>query len=154
MYRAPESAGGYKDAPYVAGPIWTGFYIGAHGGYAWGSADFPGTPAYNPADGNSGAPRPENSTAVLAVPRLATTSSLIASVIGTVADISFANLDKTVLDGNYLTETTKISQFGTLRAVAGYSFGRWLPYGTVGLAWADASYDMNCPPVAVALGGG
>ena len=75
-------------------------------------------------------------------------------VVGAVADIPFANLDKTVKDGNYLTETTKIGQFGTARAVAGYSVGRWLPYGTVGLAWADASYDMNCPAVADAPFGG
>ncbi len=148
MYRAPEATGGYKDVSYAAGPAWTGFYIGAHGGYVWGSADFPGTPAYP-----TGAPRPQLEGG-FGGGQVGYNVQLDRFVVGAVADISFANLDKTVLDGNYLTETTKIGQFGTLRAVAGYSFGRWLPYGTVGLAWADASYDMNCPPVAVVQGGG
>jgi outer membrane immunogenic protein len=148
MYRAPEATGGYKDGSYAAGPTWTGFYIGAHGGYAWGSADYPGTPAYP-----QGAPRPEFEGG-FGGGQVGYNAQLDRFVVGAVADISFANLDKTVKDGNYLTETTKISQFGTLRAVAGYSFGRWLPYGTVGLAWADASYDMNCPAVADAPFGG
>jgi outer membrane immunogenic protein len=32
-YRAPESTGGYKEAPYVQ--TWTGFYLGVNGGYGW-----------------------------------------------------------------------------------------------------------------------
>jgi outer membrane immunogenic protein len=31
--------GGYKDGPYTAGPVWTGFYAGAHAGGVWGDVD-------------------------------------------------------------------------------------------------------------------
>ena len=30
----PASPGGFKDGPYA--PVWTGFYLGVNGGYAWG----------------------------------------------------------------------------------------------------------------------
>src|SRR5712671_1915427 len=47
----PAGSGGYKDGP-VYGPTWTGFYIGAHGGY--GSGDWTGNLTYT--DGPSGFP--------------------------------------------------------------------------------------------------
>ncbi len=34
LYRAPEG-GSLKDTP-VYSPVWTGFYAGVNGGYAWG----------------------------------------------------------------------------------------------------------------------
>ena len=37
IYRAPEGVS-YKDAPVYA-PVWTGFYVGADIGGAWGNAD-------------------------------------------------------------------------------------------------------------------
>jgi outer membrane immunogenic protein len=147
LNRGPEVAGGYKDGAYVVAPTWTGLYIGAHGGYAWGSADFREPPYPD------GPPRPKLEGG-FGGGQIGYNVQLDRFVVGVVADISLANLEKTVRDGNYLTETTKVDRFGTLRAVGGYSFGRWLPYGTIGLAWADASYDMNCPDPAVVGGGG
>ncbi len=144
IYRS--DGGSLKDGP-VYGPVWTGFYLGVHGGYAWADPDFPGAPAYP-----AGPPRPKLDGG-FAGTQIGYNFQLDRFVLGAVADISFANLNDTVRDGNYLTETTKVDRFGTARAIAGYSVGRWLPYGTVGLAWAHASYDLDCPDPAAVSGG-
>jgi outer membrane immunogenic protein len=135
-----------KDTP-VYGPIWTGFYVGGHGGYAWADPDFPGAPAFP-----KGPPRPHLEGGFVGA-ELGYNFQVDRFVIGAVADISFANLNDTVRDGNYLTETTKIDRFGTVRGVVGYPMGRWLPYGTAGFAWANTSFDLTCPDPAAAFSG-
>ncbi len=142
VYRKDE--GGYKDGPVYLANTWTGFYVGAHGGYIWADPDFPGAPSYP-----AGPPRPKLSGGFVGG-QIGYNHQFDRIVLGVVADISFANLEETVRDGNYLTETTKIDRFGTVRALAGYSFGRWLPYGTVGFAWGDTSYNFACPDQAAA----
>ncbi len=47
MYRAPEGAGGYKDGPAYVGVNWSGFYVGAHVGGAWGGTDTVDVSGYN-----------------------------------------------------------------------------------------------------------
>ena len=74
-------------------------------------------------------------------------------VIGAVAELSFANFEQTVRDGNYLTETAKIDRFGTIRGILGYAIGDFLPYGTVGVAMADMQYGATCPDSAAAAFG-
>jgi outer membrane immunogenic protein len=138
------AGGGFKDAPYVSAPTWTGFYAGAHGGYAWIDPDVTSEPAYP-----AGPPRPHLDGGFVGS-QIGFNLQLDRFVVGAVADISFADLNQTVRDGNYLTETAKIDKLGTVRAVLGYSFGRWLPYGTVGLGWAHQSYDLTCPDAAAA----
>ena len=66
-------------------------------------------------------------------------------VVGVEADISFADLNDTVRDGNFITQTTEIERFGTLRGRLGYANGSWLPYVTGGFAWADLNYSQTCP---------
>ncbi|WKW49685.1 outer membrane protein [Rhodomicrobium lacus] len=142
--------GSLKDAPvYEAPATWTGFYVGAHGGYAWNSIDFPGTPSH----ANGGAPRPDLEGGFVGG-QIGYNYQYDKIVVGVVADISAANLEKTVRDGNYLTETTNIDKFATVRAVLGYSFGNWLPYATIGYGWADVSYKLSCPDAAAVPYGG
>lgn len=85
-----------KDGP-VYGPTWTGFYVGAHGGYAWSETDFPGAPAYP-----AGPPRPSLEGG-FAGGQIGYNKQFDRIVVGVVADVSFANLEQTVRDGNYLT---------------------------------------------------
>jgi outer membrane immunogenic protein len=144
----PAVAADRDEIVYRPAITWTGFSVGVHGGYGQADIDFPGAPAYP-----AGPPRPDldggfvgiQGAAMVEINRLA---------LGITADISFTKLNETVRDGNYLTETTKIDRFGTVRGVIGYSFGHFMPYATVGLAWADGSYGATCPDQAAVLFGG
>ncbi|ADP72398.1 porin [Rhodomicrobium vannielii ATCC 17100] len=142
--------GSLKDAPvYEAPAIWTGLYVGAHGGYAWDSIDFPGTPSH----ANGGAPRPDLEGGFVGG-QIGYNYQFDKIVVGVVADISAANLEKTERDGNYLNETTSIDKFGTVRAILGYSFGKVLPYATVGYGWTSLSYKFGCPDALITGGYG
>jgi outer membrane immunogenic protein len=50
----PMAAKAPPMAAYAPTPMWSGFYIGIHGGYGWGDADyyFPTTTAFGPAGGS------------------------------------------------------------------------------------------------------
>ncbi|KAI94661.1 porin [Rhodomicrobium udaipurense JA643] len=132
--------GSLKDAPvYEAPATWTGFYVGAHGGYAWNSIDFPGAAQYP-----DGPPRPDLKGGFVGG-QIGYNYQFDKIVVGVVADISVADLEETVLDGGTLKETTNIDKFGTVRAILGYSFGKVLPYATIGYGWTSLSYDHVCP---------
>jgi outer membrane immunogenic protein len=132
---AADLVGGYKDGPVA--PSWTGFYIGGHGG--WASADFDfhtavtTTPNQKSEGGFGGFQLGYN---------VQTYSNF---VLGVEADVSFGSLFDRVHDGTSITETTDINAFGTARARLGYSFGRFLPYVTGGLGWANVTAGENCP---------
>lgn len=126
---------------------WTGFYVGAHGGWAQSpidpAGDYPltGAPTQNVKGGFVG-------------------GQIGAQyqwgdwlVTGVEADISLANLETTVRDGNYLTQTGAIKQFGTVRARLGLAMGPFMPYVTGGWAWDRMSQNQICPdPAAVPFG--
>lgn len=122
---------------------WTGPYIGGHGGWSdWTFArpDDPTSPTQE-IDGAFGGAQigydyqfPNN------------------FVIGAVADVSAGDLSgPTYKDGNYITVSSDIDAFGTLRGRLGYSFGHSLLYGTAGAAWMKGSTTEDCPAGA---GGG
>lgn len=135
----------YSDRPALT---WTGFSIGVHGGYGWADVDFPGAKPYP-----DGPPIPDIEGGFVGFQGAAMVE-YNRFVLGLTADISFANMKDTVRDGNYLTETTKLDRFGTVRGVFGYSFGRFLPYATVGLGWANGSYGGTCADAGTVLFGG
>ena len=125
---------------------WTGFYVGAHGGYAGSSIDPAGTyPA-------TGAPTQNVEGGVVGFQVGAQYQWHGGLVTGVEADISFAQLKETARDGNYLTQTGTINSFGTVRARLGYAMGRFMPFVTAGLAWDRMSQNETCPdPGAVAV---
>lgn len=127
---------------------WTGLHVGAHGVYAWDSVGFPISPA-PPA----GPPRPDLEGGGIGA-QIGFDYQINSFVIGAVADLTFVNLEKTVRDGNYLTETAKIDRFGTVRALLGYAHANWLFFGTIGLGWADVEYGATCPAAAAVPFGG
>lgn len=109
---------------YQANPAplfnWTGFYIGANGGYTWGSAiggDVNGllgggTAGYNYQFSPNG-------------------------VIGAETDIAFSNADDTVG-----TRKFSLDYLGTLRARAGYAVGNVMFYGTAGAAYGKGELSQ------------
>ena len=111
VYKAPAAAPLFD---------WTGFYIGAHGGYGWGS--FGGL---DPAGAFGGGQVGVNWQFA---PNW---------VWGVEADISGANLNDSVAGVNVKTDV-----FGTARARLGYTVDRTMFYGTGGFAWADTKASL------------
>jgi outer membrane immunogenic protein len=119
---------------------WTGVYIGAHGGWASSTVDY----------ANTGTPEQDLSGAILGVQLGAQYHVSGGVVAGIEADVSFAKLNDTVRDGNYITESGQISSIGTVRGRLGYAMGAFLPYVTAGLAWDRLKQGEVCPAPAAA----
>ncbi len=139
LFSAPAIA---QDRP----DIWTGFYVGAHGGWAQSAID-PAGPDYP-----AGAPT-QNVKGGFVGGQVGAQYQWGWLVTGVEADISIANLETTVRDGNYLTQTGSIKQFGTVRGRLGFAMGPFMPYVTGGWAWDRMSQNQICPdPAAVPFG--
>lgn len=147
-------------APVKADPLvqWAGFYVGAHAGYAWGTANFNTTVGPPAACGGS----PINCTAIEAVENQALRPNGFAGgilagynfqngklVYGLEADITgltgSASRTQTALfpvGGCCFTISQKVSAdwMATLRPRVGYAFDRALVYVTGGLAVAQLKY--------------
>lgn len=75
-------------------------------------------------------------------------------VVGIEADISKANLNGSVRDGNYIVQTDSIDLTATLRGRIGAALGNFLPYATAGIMWEHGARGQSCPgdPNAVVAG--
>ena len=151
-FPSPQPPASYYPA---AAPFnWSGFYVGANGGYGFGTSSW-SAPAVD--------------TATLISPAVATGSFNLRGLLagGTLGLNMQANAfvfgveadgDWTSLNGNGSTANgycslatvgatceTKSPVFGTLRARLGYAFGRVLVYGTGGVAGAQVQAGFNPP---------
>jgi outer membrane immunogenic protein len=119
----------YTKAPVAVATVgnWTGFYLGAMGGYAKEDATFApvsgglagGTIGYNWQTGPV--------------------------VFGLEADAAWADLSSTAGIPGLVTATAKVQDLGTVRGRIGYAFGQVLVYGTGGYAWADTKLTATVP---------
>lgn len=154
-----------KDAPTgfeAPAVVWTGLYLGAHGGWATGHWD--GLLAYtNPETGettNAGYddPRRELETdGFYGGLQVGYNVHVARLVLGVEADASFGDVSGSETyatdewDGGFRKKHEfEMEWFGTARVRAGIAVGRFLPYVTGGLAWAKTkgdltvSYDPEC----------
>jgi outer membrane immunogenic protein len=161
---------GPPPAPAYAPFSWTGFYIGANGGYGWGSAgdmtlsnnigvSLPPTAGPKPAGGFGGAQAGYNwQTGMF--------------VLGAEADIQGAAINNNFTrflpaGGVNLNAKQDIDMFGTVRARGGFAVDHFLIYATGGLAYANvddrlvlsaggasATLTKNEIQVGAAVGGG
>jgi outer membrane immunogenic protein len=116
----------YKAPAYVNAYNWTGFYLGINGGGAWGDSDWNGFGVGNsPSGGMIGLTAGYNWQGVGSP-----------WVFGLETDIDWANIKDSVACGGSTCET-KNDWFGTFRGRVGYSFDRFLPYFTGGLAYGN-----------------
>jgi outer membrane immunogenic protein len=135
---AADMARPYTKAPAMAAPIvnWTGFYLGAMGGYASENADTfavrggfaGGTIGYNWQAGNV--------------------------VFGLEADAAGADINNSItglVGTTAITATTKADAIGTVRGRIGGAFDQILLYGTAGYAWADAKVGLTTSPAGLSL---
>jgi outer membrane immunogenic protein len=132
VYKAPAAV-----APYYN---WTGFYLGAHGGYAWGSSsdfDFKGGFAGGQLGYNY---QPAGSPWVFGIEVDSAWADITGSESVTVGLVTG-------------TVSSKIDYIGSLRGRIGYSWDRALLYGTGGLAWAhnDVTIGVAFPGFAAGI---
>lgn len=132
----PAPAPVYVKAPVAVPYSWTGFYIGGHGGYADAKFNFFTATTTTPNEESKGG---------FGGAQVGYNIQHNNIVLGIEADGSFGHLHDLVPDGNFITETTDIKEFGTVRARLGYAFGRVLPYATGGMGWAKVTAGETCP---------
>lgn len=134
---------------------WSGFYIGAHGGWATGGWDGRlATTAGNPPPDDAGFSDPTRTIdgdGYVGGGQLGYNLQFGSLVAGVEADLSWTDLG-----GNETFATDKLGppiwekahdlsleRFGTARVRLGYAIGRFLPYVTGGIAWGKTSADLG-----------
>ena len=119
---ADLGARSYTKAPAAAMAInnWSGFYVGAMGGYAQENASGTGTLSGGFAGGTLGYNWQTGNW-----------------VFGIEADAAWADVGATVGIPGLVSVTDKIRDMGSVRGRVGYAFDTVLIYGTGGYAWAD-----------------
>lgn len=144
-------AGGNSKDDHLTTAKWSGAYIGIHGGYSWADIDYPGQPPYVPTPVppgvDSGPPRPSLEGGLVGG-QIGYNFQFSKLVLGVEADWSFADLDATEADGNFIRQNYEIDSFGSVRGRIGFALGHLLPYATGGWAWADTRFNQTCNPGA------
>ncbi|AMJ60820.1 outer membrane protein [Bosea sp. PAMC 26642] len=137
----------------VAAPIyapiftWTGFYVGANAGYAWGQIDStnlgvigggaPGVFGFDDPDGFIGGGQ------------VGYNYQIGQWVIGAEADFQGSDLKAVATNPALgLRASNEINYFGTVRARVGYAFDRFLPYVTGGFAYGNVKNKLTAPGFA------
>ncbi len=151
-YPAPQPPASYYPA---AAPFnWGGFYVGANGGYGFGSSSWSAPPVtlagfiIAPAVATGSF----NARGFLAGGTLGLNLQASAFVFGVEADGDWTNLNGSSSNAYCSSNTpagatceTKSVIFGTLRARFGYAFDRVLVYGTGGVAGGNVQAGFNPP---------
>ena len=115
---------------------WSGFYVGAQAGYAWGTSSYtvPVTAYDQPLDPNG------FFGGVHAGYNYEFPSRIL---IGLEGDVNFGDTHSTKIDPIGNTLTSKLDWSGSLRARVGYAWDRFLPYITGGLAVGDFKHSVS-----------
>ena len=124
---APAAAADLAARPYTKAPAaaiainnWTGFYLGAMGGYAQENASGIGTLSGGFAGGTAGYNWQMGNV-----------------VLGLEADAAWADVGATLGIPGLASVDYTIRSMGTVRGRVGYAFDSVLVYGTGGWAWSD-----------------
>ena len=137
---APAIAADLGARPYTKAPAaaiainnWTGFYLGAMGGYAQENSDGIGTLSGGFAGGTAGYNWQMGNV-----------------VLGIEADAAWADVGANVgLFGGLASVDYTIRAMGTVRGRIGYAFDQVLVYGTGGYAWSDNRFTATALGVSV-----
>jgi outer membrane immunogenic protein len=134
------------DLPSRKGPVvapiyapiftWTGFYVGANAGYAWGQIDSTNLgviPQFKDPDGFVGGGQ------------IGYNYQIGQWVVGLEADFQGADLKATTGALNGFSASNELNWFGTVRGRVGYAFDRFLPYVTGGFAYGQVKNKITAP---------
>jgi outer membrane immunogenic protein len=130
-------------APVVSGGNWDGAYIGAFAGAGWGLADHT-----NGGGGPCGTDEEGCDTdlsgwllGVTAGANFTVGGSFVLGVAGDIAWTDLSGSGDTPFDWS-----NSVNWEGSLRAVAGFDGGAFMPYVTAGVAFANASHTSEVDP--------
>lgn len=123
----------YKAPAYVTSYNWTGFYIGAHGGYAWGASN--GSDNFDLRGGFVGGQIGYNWQAV--------GSPLVLGIEVDSAWADFGRTDTFLIPAGLLSVESNANYVGSARARVGYAFDRTMLYVTGGLGWINNEVTVN-----------
>jgi outer membrane immunogenic protein len=152
-FGAAAQAADMVEAPLVYD--WTGFYIGANVGYAFGGSDRVGIQEHfhgGPSDAFQGGEVGDlNLSGVFGGPQIGYNIQAGAVVFGIEGDFEFSGIDDSdngkaenpvglVLDAS---SSDDVDWFATVRGRLGYAFDNLLLYGTGGLAVGHFDYEVN-----------
>jgi len=148
-----SSGGGLKDAPYVAAPVWTGFYAGINGGGSFGDSE--NLRVTNNADGTEADIGQFFRDGGFGGGQIGYNWSGFGwgnqVVLGVETDFQGASIGSSFTrdDLNYgfapaaFNASQNIDYFGTVRARLGYAFGNALIYATGGFAYANVDTKVS-----------
>ena len=148
-----SSGGGLKDVPYVAPPLWTGFYAGINGGGSFGASE--NLRVTNNVDGTEADIGQFFRDGGFGGGQIGYNWSGFGwgnqVVLGVEADIQGSGIsssfDRNDLNYSFAPATFHASQnidyFGTVRGRLGYAFGSALIYATGGFAYANVNTKVN-----------
>ena len=122
--------------PIAVSYNWTGFYVGANGGYGWGYSNWMDDPALG---GSALGSHPTGGGLVGG--QIGFNWQFSEWVAGVEADIDWANLTGSHIDPALHDIHTKTTAVGTIAARFGYTWDRSLAYFKGGAAWGRFSYD-------------
>jgi outer membrane immunogenic protein len=119
--------------PVVAAPVftWTGAYVGINGGYGWGTSTFSAPFATGSFDVSGG----------LVGGTLGYNYQIGQAVVGLEGDIDWSGIKGSTFCGGTTCETRN-NWLSTVRGRLGYSFDRFMPYITGGLAVGDIETNI------------
>lgn len=142
---------------------WTGFYIGGHLGYGWGSVDGDtlaaptvpaglgfGTPGAQPFSVN----RSLTPNGILGGGQFGYNHQIGSAVLGFETDFTWTGQrdtfsfsgERVFNSEDYVYQETvraQLQYMGTVRGRLGYAFGMFMPYVTAGFAWGHMTSDLN-----------
>ena len=132
-----------KAPPYIAPYSWTGFYVGAHVGYGWGSVDnaYVSDPLNTAHLNTSTSPN-----GVEGGGQIGFNYEVSNWVLGIEGDIGAADLtgSSSFTPGTgTATLTNKIDWIDDVTGRVGYAWGPWLLYGKGGWAWSHGTANIT-----------
>lgn len=122
--------------PSAAYYNWTGFYIGANGGYGWGTSAWWDDPSLTGADFGS-----HSFNGGMVGGQLGYNYQVSTWVLGIDADLDWADLTGRHVNPFGNTLSTKATALGTVTGRIGYAMGQSLLFAKGGLAWGTFKYD-------------
>ena len=145
-------------SPSLPSFTWTGFYVGGQIGYSWGDND--GSVSWATAQGQAGQSNlTSGAQGVIGGAHVGYNQQFDQWVLGLEGSVDGATLTKNVLVdapsivgqsltgglpvGGNVTGTVQSGIQGSVRARAGYAFGRLLPYATAGVAFGSFKTDAQ-----------